>query len=157
MFFLLGCRPNHYISSERTSRVSTTCTSLKLSTLSLAMLAGSPSLAIADEPAVNVFNTTFLQGAQSSVDLQQLLSANSVLPGNYRVDLYSNEVLVGRRDIDFKRNPQTGRVDPCLTLDLLKQLGIDMMPVAGPGQARPQPTPGLLRPADTDRPGDLAL
>ncbi|NMY84608.1 fimbrial biogenesis outer membrane usher protein [Pseudomonas sp. WS 5411] len=137
MFFLLGSRPNHYISSERTSRVSTTCTSLKLSTLSLAMLAGSPSLAIADEPAVNVFNTTFLQGAQSSVDLQQLLSANSVLPGNYRVDLYSNEVLVGRRDIDFKRNPQTGRVDPCLTLDLLKQLGIDMSLLQAQGKLDP--------------------
>ena len=111
MFFLLGSRPNHYLFSERTLRASRTCTSLKLSTLSLAILVGSPAWAVADEPSLKMFNTTFLQGAQSSVDLQQLLSANSVLPGNYRVDLYSNEVLVGRRDIDFKRNPQTGRVD----------------------------------------------
>lgn len=95
--------------------------------LSLVIGAALPGLAAADPDAqLQGFNTTFLQGAQSTVDLQLLLSANSVLPGNYRVDLYSNEVLVGRRDIDFKRNDQTGRVEPCLTLELLEQLGIDM-------------------------------
>ena len=83
---------------------------LKLKTLSLAIAASLPSLTMADD-AAQTFNTTFLQGSQSPVDLQQLLSANSVLPGNYRVDLYSNEMLVGRRDIDFKRNPKNGRVE----------------------------------------------
>jgi outer membrane usher protein len=71
-----------------------------------------------EQPPVEEFNTSFLQGASSSVDLQLLLSANSVLPGNYRVDLYSNETLVGRRDIDFRRNPKNGKVEACLTLDM---------------------------------------
>lgn len=79
-----------------------------------------------EQESVEQFNTSFLQGAPSSVDLQLLLAANSVLPGNYRVDLYSNETLVGRRDIDFRRNPANGQVEPCLTLDMLQQLGIDM-------------------------------
>ena len=79
-----------------------------------------------EQASVEQFNTTFLQGAPSSVDLQLLLAANSVLPGNYRVDLYSNETLVGRRDIDFRRNPVNGKVDPCLTLEMLQQLGIDL-------------------------------
>jgi len=134
MFFPLGNRPNHY-TGERITRASNTCTPLKLSTLSVAIFAS--SWAFADDPSQAAFNTTFLQGAQSSVDLQQLLSANSVLPGNYRVDLYSNEMLVGRRDIDFKRNPKTGRVDPCLTLDLLKQLGIDMTRLQALGKFDP--------------------
>lgn len=90
-----------FLSSNRPARGA-----LKLKTLSLAIAASLPVWAMADE-AAETFNTTFLQGSQSPVDLQQLLSANSVLPGNYRVDLYSNEVLVGRRDIDFKRNPKT--------------------------------------------------
>ncbi|QNH80804.1 fimbrial biogenesis outer membrane usher protein [Pseudomonas protegens] len=79
------------------------------------------------------FNTSFLQGAPSSVDLQLLLSANSVLPGNYRVDLYSNETLVGRRDIEFRSNPENDKVEACLTLDMLQQLGIDIgkLQVAG--------------------------
>lgn len=79
-----------------------------------------------EQASVEQFNTTFLQGAPSSVDLQLLLAANSVLPGNYRVDLYSNDTLVGRRDIDFRRNPVNGKVDPCLTLEMLQQLGIDL-------------------------------
>lgn len=63
-----------------------------------------------EQASVEQFNTTFLQGAPSSVDLQLLLAVNSVLPGNYRVDLYSNDTLVGRRDIDFRRNPSTARL-----------------------------------------------
>jgi len=121
-----------FLSSNRSARGA-----LKLKTLSLAIAASLPAWAMADE-AAETFNTTFLQGSQSSVDLQQLLSANSVLPGNYRVDLYSNEVLVGRRDIDFKRNPQNGRVEACLTLDLLKQLGIDMARLEAQGKLDPQ-------------------
>ena len=106
----------------------------KLNALSLLLCSALPGLATAqDDPQLLGFNTTFLQGAQSAVDLQLLLSANSVLPGNYRVDLYSNEVLVGRRDIDFNRNPHTGRVEPCLTLELLEQLGIDMAKLRAQG------------------------
>ncbi|MDD2049996.1 fimbria/pilus outer membrane usher protein [Pseudomonas putida] len=114
------------------------------SALSLAICAALPGLALAAhtpadsvDPQLLAFNTTFLQGTHSDLDLQLLLSANSVLPGNYRVDLYSNEVLVGRRDIEFSRNPVSGRVEPCLTLDLLKQLGIDMTRLQARGKFDP--------------------
>ncbi|OIN45878.1 fimbrial protein [Pseudomonas azotoformans] len=120
------------LSSNRSARGA-----LHLKTLSLAIAASLPVWAMADE-ATQTFNTTFLQGSQSPVDLQQLLSANSVLPGNYRVDLYSNEVLVGRRDIDFKHDRQNDRVEACLTLDLLKQLGIDMARLEAQGKLDPQ-------------------
>ena len=72
------------------------------------------------------FNTSFLQGAPSSVDLQSLLASSRVLPGIYRVDLYGNETLVGRRDIDFRRHPGTGKVEACLTLEMVQQLGVDI-------------------------------
>lgn len=86
-----------------------------------------PSLVSGDEQeSFEQFNTTFLQGAASSVDLKLLLSANSVLPGSYRVDLYSNQTLVGKRNIDFKRNPNSGKVEACLSMGMLQQLGIDM-------------------------------
>lgn len=112
--------------------------------LSVAIVLALPSFAGATETSTVLehdqlaqFNTSFLQGAQSSVDLQLLLSANNVLPGNYRVDLYSNEVLVGRRDIDFQRNPKNGKVEACLTLDMLKQLGIDMNKLEAAGKLNP--------------------
>ncbi|KQN67423.1 fimbrial protein [Pseudomonas sp. Leaf58] len=111
-----------------------------MSTLSLAVFTALPALAGqsgSEEQQLFAFNTTFLQGAPSSVDLQLLLSANNVLPGNYRVDLYSNEVLVGRRDIDFNRNPTSGRVEPCLTLELLQQLGIDLDKLQAQGKFDP--------------------
>ena len=72
------------------------------------------------------FNTSFLQGAPSSVDLQSLLASSRVLPGIYRVDLYGNETLVGRRDIDFRRHPGTGKIEACLTLEMVQQLGVDI-------------------------------
>lgn len=71
------------------------------------------------------FNTLFLQGA-SAIDLQPFLNANSVLPGQYRVDVFSNGTLVGRRNIMFEANPLTGKVEPRITLELLQQLGVDM-------------------------------
>ncbi|SES14191.1 fimbria/pilus outer membrane usher protein [Pseudomonas sp. NFPP19] len=72
------------------------------------------------------FNTSFLQGATSSVDLQSLFASSRVLPGIYRVDLYGNETLVGRRDIDFRRSPGTNKIEACLTLEMVQQLGVDI-------------------------------
>lgn len=83
------------------------------------------------------FNTAFLQGG-ASVDLQALLSSNQVLPGKYRVDLYSNEVLMGRRDIDFKTNERNGEIQPCLTIDLIQQLGVDVRKLQDQGLLDPQ-------------------
>ena len=103
-------------------------------TSTLSMFVGAEEL---ESEQLEQFNTTFLQGAQSSLDLQLLLSANNVLPGQYRVDLYSNEVLVGRRDIDFQRNAKNGKVEACLTLDMLLQLGIDMNKLEAAGKLNP--------------------
>ncbi|WP_339539283.1 fimbria/pilus outer membrane usher protein [Pseudomonas sp. RA_15y_Pfl2_54] len=80
------------------------------------------------------FNTSFLQGAASTVDVQSLLASNSVLPGNYRVDLYSNDTLVGRRDIDFRRHPGSGKIQACLTLEMVQQLGVDIAKLQASGK-----------------------
>jgi len=93
-----------------------------LAPLSIALVFSSACLAESDEQ----FNTSFLQGASSFVDLQSLLATSRVLPGIYRVDLYGNETLVGRRDIDFRRNPGTSKVEACLTREMVQQLGVDI-------------------------------
>ncbi|VVN53948.1 putative outer membrane usher protein ElfC [Pseudomonas fluorescens] len=90
--------------------------------VSVALIFSSACLAEGEEQ----FNTSFLRSAPSSIDLHSLLAANSVLPGSYRVDLYGNDTLVGRRDIDFRRNPGTGKVEACLTLEMVQQLGVDI-------------------------------
>jgi len=97
------------------------------------MILGSPQPVAASElkatpvdDELNQFNTSFLTGGATSVDLGLLLSANSVLPGRYRVDIYSNEFLVGRNDIDFRQVEDTGKIEACLTFEVLQQLGINL-------------------------------
>ncbi|MEB3095772.1 fimbria/pilus outer membrane usher protein [Achromobacter sp. D10] len=115
---------------------------LKLAALTLAIQSACAHAATSEQevadPQLLAFNTAFFQDAPSSVDLQLLLAGTNVPPGNYRVDLYSNEVLVGRREISFNRNPANGRVEPCLTLDVLTQLGIDMEKLRAQGKIDPK-------------------
>ncbi|MNF30535.1 Outer membrane usher protein FimD precursor [compost metagenome] len=116
---------------------------IRPSKLALAISLALPSLAFGSEspasaPQAETFNTTFLKGAPSPVDLQMLLRENSTLPGTYRIDLYGNDVLAGRKDIEFLRNPQTGTVDPCLRYDMLELLGIDMARLVEQGKLRPE-------------------
>ncbi|UOB26640.1 fimbrial biogenesis outer membrane usher protein [Pseudomonas orientalis] len=98
--------------------------------------AGDPSIT-AEATQSARYNTSFLQGAGSAVDLDLLLSPSRVIPGQYRVDVYSNEVLVGRRDIDFELMPGSHQVEACLTLDIVQQLGIDMGKLEAGGLLRP--------------------
>ena len=146
MTLITSSRPDHgIIYCARLFNTARLLPPSKLSALSISLFFSLPVLAGAAETVpttleqdqLQQFNTSFLQGAHSSVDLKLLLSANNVLPGNYRVDLYGNEVLVGRRDIDFRRNPKNGKVEACLTLDMLQQLGIDMSKLEATGGLNP--------------------
>lgn len=71
------------------------------------------------------FNTSFIQGTDQPADLATFLHGNSVVPGTYRVDVYVNRVLSGRRDISFIANPAKGTVEACLTLDMLRLFGMN--------------------------------
>src|ERR1700712_4379845 len=67
----------------------------------------SPALAMTDQSndtADVKFNTSFIQGTDQPADLATFLQGNSVVPGSYRVDVYVNRVLSGRRDINFVSN-----------------------------------------------------
>ncbi|KPY98045.1 fimbria/pilus outer membrane usher protein [Pseudomonas syringae] len=72
------------------------------------------------------FNTAFIQGSDQPADLQEFLRSNSVLPGTYRVDIYVNRKLSGRRDIRFLKNPLSGLIEPCLSLEMLQSFGLDL-------------------------------
>lgn len=72
------------------------------------------------------FNLSFLKGESAPIDLEAFLATSRIVPGNYRVDLYSNETLVGRRDIEFLSTPGSNKVTACLTQEIVQQLGVDM-------------------------------
>ncbi|WP_458296246.1 fimbria/pilus outer membrane usher protein [Pseudomonas serbiensis] len=80
------------------------------------------------------FNTAFIQGSDQPPDLQEFLRANSVLPGTYRVDVYVNRALSGRRDITFIPDSQSGLIEPCLSPDMLQNFGLDPKYLTGAAQ-----------------------
>lgn len=99
----------------------------------------SPATAMTDQnsAAIHVkFNTSFIQGTDQPADLATFLQGNSVVPGSYRVDVYVNRVLSGRRDINFVSNAAKGTVEACLTLDMLRQFGMNTDAVQA-GEASP--------------------
>jgi outer membrane usher protein len=91
-----------------------------------AMTGGSGENAVsAAAPSTVKFNTAFIQGTDQPADLETFLQGNSVVPGTYRVDIYVNRALSGRRDIPFVANPASGAIEACLTLEMLQQFGMD--------------------------------
>ena len=72
------------------------------------------------------FNTAFFKGAASYADVHSLLGGGGISPGTYRVDLYVNRYLNSRFDIVFSRDEKSNQVEPCFTVDFLRQIGINI-------------------------------
>ena len=97
-----------------------------LASAGLALASSATAMTDQNSAATDVkFNTSFIQGTDQPADLATFLHGNSVVPGSYRVDVYVNRVLSGRRDINFVPNAEKGSVEPCLTLDMLRQFGMN--------------------------------
>lgn len=82
-----------------------------------------PAVALAGSP--KGYTTAFLQGGAQAADVRSLLVGGDILPGTYRVDLYVNTTPAGRRDVTFSENPRTGAVEPCISPEMLIQIGVD--------------------------------
>lgn len=114
----------------------------------VAWVVGSSAMAMTDgssdsgnpiSPAAGVkFNTAFIQGTDQPADLENFLQGNSVVPGTYRIDIYVNRALSGRRDITFVANPASGATEACLTLEMLGQFGMNTAGLASTDTAQSQ-------------------
>ncbi|RTQ87514.1 fimbrial biogenesis outer membrane usher protein [Stenotrophomonas maltophilia] len=80
--------------------------------------------ATAPAPTSATFNSDFLSGQATQVDLAAFSHGNPMVAGTYRVDLYVNGAWKGRRDLQFKADAQ-GRVDACVPISLLEEVGVD--------------------------------
>lgn len=69
------------------------------------------------------FNSAFLQGG-SELDLERFLKQGNIAPGQYRVELYLNELLFSMENIVFSSREGEGEVAPCITLELMERLGV---------------------------------
>lgn len=75
-------------------------------------------------PEVAQFDSNFLSGSGTKVDLSAFSNGNPMVAGDYRVDIYVNGSWKGRRDLPFRANRQ-GEVGACLDIALLEELGVD--------------------------------
>lgn len=72
----------------------------------------------------------FRGGRFSQSSLAKLTSRESVAPGNYKMDIYTNNTLSGSWDVTFREAPD-GRVQPCLTPEIVSAIGIKTDDTAG--------------------------
>ena len=86
------------------------------------LVSGGPARPAA--PEVAQFDSNFLSGSGTKVDLSAFTNGNPMVAGDYRVDIYVNGSWKGRRDLPFRANGQ-GEVGACLDLSLLEELGVD--------------------------------
>ncbi|WP_256350253.1 fimbria/pilus outer membrane usher protein [Pseudomonas sp. P7759] len=110
----------------------------RLSQLSLAMALGLSGQAFAQGESTKqipllAYNTAFIQGLGQPEDLKQFIEGNSILPGTYRVDIHVNRALSGRQDVMFEQR-SGGEVSPCLTFEMLRNLGLDMDALVSAGK-----------------------
>ncbi len=71
------------------------------------------------------FDRSMLSGAgQNTTDLSRFERGNFVLPGSYSVDIFLNDVSVGRTDVRFATSSVDLSAAPCVTRALLDKLGL---------------------------------
>lgn len=74
--------------------------------------------------AEEVFDSLFLHGSAGNADLSKFFNDNAVLPGEYLVDVYLNNVSVGRENILFTLKKGMKNAEPCIDVNQLNKLGI---------------------------------
>ena len=89
-------------------------------------------VAALDAPVVVGYNTAFLYGMTSTTDIRTLLAGSGVPPGFQRVDFYINQMLAGRLDVEFSLNPKSDEIEPCITVAMLEQGGVDLAKLPSP-------------------------
>ncbi|WP_455287629.1 fimbria/pilus outer membrane usher protein [Cupriavidus necator] len=74
------------------------------------------------------FNDTFLQQPGSGrIDISRFSKGNVALPGDYRADLYVNQVWLGRGEVMMRQVSGDKRnVQPCITRPMLERIGVDL-------------------------------
>nr|WP_255542227.1 fimbria/pilus outer membrane usher protein [Glaciimonas sp. PAMC28666] len=76
------------------------------------------------------FNPVFMHGGKD-VDMKRFSFAGGVPPGSYSVELYVNNVQIGRQQISFE-NIDTDRIEPCFVTSVLQLMNIDWTIVKQP-------------------------
>lgn len=92
----------------------------------------------AQAPAPVEFQSAFMRqspdhASDSGVQaLYALTQTQDLGAGRYQVDIHVNQVYFGQREIEFSLSPQGDRLVPCLSAELLGQMGVRLDSLAEP-------------------------
>ena len=77
-------------------------------------------------PELAQFDAGFIRGLSGqAADLSRFSQANTLVPGQYRFDVYVNELWVGRQEIDVTHTVPAASVSYCFTPEQVLQWGLD--------------------------------
>ncbi|MEJ6498279.1 fimbria/pilus outer membrane usher protein [Pseudoalteromonas lipolytica] len=85
------------------------------------------------------FDSSFLSGEAKRIDLSSFEKGNLIQAGIHQIDVYLNGAWQGRHKLQFKKNKQ-GRVDACISLILLEEMGVDSQVVLEKSSPSPLPS-----------------
>ncbi len=77
-------------------------------------------------PSYAEFDRSTLVGGAQNMDLSIYSKGNPVIPGKYNVNLYVNDVWVGKREFEFKKVENSDIAEHCFDLEQLMNLGVDI-------------------------------
>lgn len=125
-----------------------------------ALLTGSGLVLLESRPALAStqveFQPTFMRQLDNhasdagALALKTLSSNQDLVPGRYLVSINVNQKFLDRREIEFRANAQGDGLSPCLSLQLLKDIGVKLDSLAEPEVASgncvdlPRLIPGAL-------------
>jgi len=72
------------------------------------------------------FNEAFLNKRGAAVELKYFEQGNNIAPGTYNVDIYLNQVLMSRQQVEFSAAGDSAGVHPKLYLGVLKAMGVNI-------------------------------
>lgn len=89
------------------------------SLISAALMSHEAALASTQSFDLNAFSNSL-----GAIDTTRFSTSNAMSPGTYRVDIVVNGQPIGRRDVLFKEAADSASAQPCLSREMLEQLGV---------------------------------
>ncbi|TCM70941.1 outer membrane usher protein [Acinetobacter calcoaceticus] len=83
------------------------------------------------------FNANFLNGDASEIDLSNYKYANTVIPGEYNVDIYVNDQWFGKRRLMFNATEGKKSATTCFTENTLLEYGVKKKLMLQPSSLQP--------------------
>ncbi|WP_409318722.1 fimbria/pilus outer membrane usher protein [Pseudomonas sp. KCJK9016] len=99
--------------------------------LSLLLMLCSASMRLVWAAEEYEFDSSFLKGGGSALELHRFSSGNYIEPGKYQVDVVVNQTAVGREEVEFYADQERSSAKPCLRAELLDRAGLDLLKIPG--------------------------